>query len=163
MITLGFLRPGTLCPRGFYVCCLLAKSFALFCDPMDWSPPGSSVHGISQQEYWNRLPFPPPGDLPDPGMESMSPALAGGSFTVEPPGKRGCILHRPPATQSSLLPACSTRSQALEPCFQLLDGSPFRCGHGTNSGMRILCCEVSQALHSHAELTGWGRPGPGMP
>ena len=31
--------------------------------------------GFSRQEYWNRLPFPPPGDLPDPGIESASPAL----------------------------------------------------------------------------------------
>ena len=30
--------------------------------------------GFSQQEYWSGLPFPPPGDLPDPGIESMSPA-----------------------------------------------------------------------------------------
>jgi len=54
---------------------------------MDCSPPGSSVCGISQEEYWNGLPFPSPGDFPDPGNEHMSPALAGGFFTTEPPGK----------------------------------------------------------------------------
>ena len=43
--------------------------------------------GFSRQEYWNGLLFPPPGDLPNPGMESASPALAGGFFTTEPPGK----------------------------------------------------------------------------
>ena len=46
--------------------------------------------GFPRQEYWSRLPFPPPGDLPDPGIEpasAMSPALAGRSFTTEPPGK----------------------------------------------------------------------------
>ena len=32
------------------------------------------------------MPFPPPGDLPDPGIEPQSPALAGSFFTVEPPG-----------------------------------------------------------------------------
>jgi len=40
---------------------------------------------FSRQEYWNRLPFPVPGDLPDPGIESMSlvfPALAGRFFTT---------------------------------------------------------------------------------
>jgi len=43
----------------------------LFMHPMDHSPPGSSVHGIFQAriEYWSGLPFPPPGDLPDPGIE----------------------------------------------------------------------------------------------
>ena len=40
---------------------------------------------FSRQEYWNGLPFPPPGDLPSPGIEPlslMSPALAGGFFTT---------------------------------------------------------------------------------
>ena len=40
--------------------------------------------GFSRQEYWSGLPCPPPGDLPDPGIEPtslMSPALAGGFFT----------------------------------------------------------------------------------
>ena len=43
--------------------------------------------GFPRQEYWSGFPFPPPGDLPDPGIEPMSPALAGGFFTTEPPGK----------------------------------------------------------------------------
>jgi len=44
--------------------------------------------GFSRQEYWSELPFPPPGDLSDPGIEPaslMSPALAG-SLTTRPPG-----------------------------------------------------------------------------
>ena len=42
---------------------------------------------FSRQEYWSGLSFPSPEDLPDPGMEPASPALAGGFFTTEPPGK----------------------------------------------------------------------------
>ena len=42
--------------------------------------------GFPRQEYWSRLPFPSPGDLPDPGIESRYPALAGGFFTIEPSG-----------------------------------------------------------------------------
>ena len=45
---------------------------------------------FSRQEYWSGLPFPPPEDLPDPGIKPMSltsPALAGGFFTTVPPGK----------------------------------------------------------------------------
>ena len=42
---------------------------------------------FSRQEYWSRLPFPSPGDLSDPGIEPVSPALAGRFFTTEPPGK----------------------------------------------------------------------------
>ena len=48
--------------------CLLASVMS-DSDPMDWSLPGSSVHGILQQEYWSGLPYPSPGDLPDPGTE----------------------------------------------------------------------------------------------
>ena len=43
--------------------------------------------GFSRQEYWNGEPFPSPGDLPDPGIQPGSPALADGFFTTEPPGK----------------------------------------------------------------------------
>ena len=60
---------------------------------MACSPPGSSVHGIFQAEYWSGLPFPSPGNLPDRGMEPMSPALAGGFFTAEPPGKSVELLE----------------------------------------------------------------------
>ena len=45
---------------------------------------------FSRKEYWSRLPFPPPGDLSDPGIEPgslMPPALAGRLFTLVPPGK----------------------------------------------------------------------------
>ena len=42
--------------------------------------------GYSRQEFWCGLPFPSPGDLPDPGIKPMSPALASGFFTTEPPG-----------------------------------------------------------------------------
>ena len=47
--------------------------------------------GFSRQEYWSGLPFPTPGDLPDPGMEPASPALVGQLFTTEPPGKPLCV------------------------------------------------------------------------
>ena len=43
--------------------------------------------GLSRQEYWSGLPFPSPGDLPNPGIESGSPALQTDSLPAEPPGK----------------------------------------------------------------------------
>ena len=42
---------------------------------MDCSPPGSSVHGILQQEHWSGESFPSPGDRPNPGIKASSPAL----------------------------------------------------------------------------------------
>ena len=47
--------------------------------------------GFPRQEYWSRFPFPPPGDLPDPGIEPVSPILADGFFTTETPGKLPAI------------------------------------------------------------------------
>ena len=44
--------------------------------------------GFSRQEYWRGLVLPSPGDLPDPGIEPVSPALAGGFFITAPP-----VLH----------------------------------------------------------------------
>ena len=43
--------------------------------------------GFSRQEYWSGLPCPPPGDLPDPGIEPVSPALQADLLQSEPPGK----------------------------------------------------------------------------
>ena len=43
--------------------------------------------GFSRQEYWSGLPFPSPGDLPDPGIEPRSPTLRADALTFEPPGK----------------------------------------------------------------------------
>ena len=43
--------------------------------------------GFPRQEYWSVLPFPSPGDPPNPGIKVMSPALAGGFFTTDSPGK----------------------------------------------------------------------------
>ena len=54
---------------------------------MDFSPADSSVHVISKQEYWSELPFPPPRDLPDSGIEPtspVSPTLQVDSLPAEP-------------------------------------------------------------------------------
>ena len=52
--------------------------------------------GFSRQEYWSELPFPPPEDLPDPGIEPSTPASrepACGFFTTVPPGKLDLGLY----------------------------------------------------------------------
>ena len=54
---------------------------------MDCSPPGSSVHGISQVRILEWVAIPSPGDLPDPGIEPWFPALQADSLPSEPPGK----------------------------------------------------------------------------
>ena len=56
-------------------------------DPMDCSLPGFSVHRVLKAEYWSRLPFPSPGDLPNSGIQPGSPALQADSLPTELPGK----------------------------------------------------------------------------
>ena len=70
---------------------LVAQSGLTLCDPMDCSPPGSSVHGILQARILE-LPFPSPGDLPDPGIKPRFPALQVDSLLSEPPAS---ILYLP--------------------------------------------------------------------
>ena len=60
---------------------------------MDYSLPVFLSMGFPRQEYWSGLPCPPLGDLPDPEIEPMSPALAGGVLTTEPIGKSFNVLE----------------------------------------------------------------------
>ena len=60
--------------------CKLLQSCPILCDPMDCSPLGSSVHGILQARILEWVAF--PGDLPDPGIEPMSAAMARRFFTT---------------------------------------------------------------------------------
>ena len=61
-------------PKKYHTCSV-AKLCSILCDPRNYSPPDSSVHGISQARLLEWLPWPSPGDLPDPGIEPWSPAL----------------------------------------------------------------------------------------
>ena len=59
----------------------------LFATPWTVAYEASLSMGFSRQEYWSGLPFPSPGDLPDPGIEPGSPTLEADALTSEPPGK----------------------------------------------------------------------------
>ena len=63
--------------------CLVAQSCLTFWDPMDCSPPESSVHGIFQARILEWIAFPSPGELPDPGIKLRSPALQADSLPFE--------------------------------------------------------------------------------
>ena len=63
---------------------LVSQPYPTLYDPMDCSLPGSSVHGIFEAKFWNRLPFPLVGDLPDSGIK---PGLQADFLTSELPGK----------------------------------------------------------------------------
>ena len=79
--SLGSLMTEMPSPEEAFVslcCCSVGQSCPTLCDPMDCSPPGSwflGPRGFSRQEYQSGLPCLPPGDLPNPGIESRSSAL----------------------------------------------------------------------------------------
>ena len=59
----------------------------LFATPWTVAYQAPPSMGFSRQEYWSGLPFPSPGDLPNPGIEPGSPALQADALPSEPPGK----------------------------------------------------------------------------
>ena len=69
-----------------YMCCMLSH-VQLFVTPWTVAHQAPLSTGFFRQEYSSGLPFPPPGDLPNPGLETVSPSLAGRFFTTVPPGK----------------------------------------------------------------------------
>ena len=121
----GFSREPyhiTTCPHGVFVC------VHDFCSVVSNSLRTHGLQparllcpwGFSRQEYWSGLPCPPPGDLPNPGIELKSPALQVDSLSAELPGKtlafsylRPTLLSRPSSSStpslklSVLSPACS--------------------------------------------------------
>ena len=109
---------------------------------MDCSPSGSSVHGIFRREYRNGLPFPSPGDLPNPGIElasPKSPELAGGFITTASP-----VSEEKTTVPVSLgLPPrlCLTHPQCFKRLYHHLSGSrAIPC-----PGSRAIPCPGSQA------------------
>ena len=80
--------------------------------------------GFSGQDYWSGLPFPSPGDLPDPGIKPSSPALQVDSLPSEPPGKprttvwpnnptRGHIHREKPSSKRHMYPSVQSNTFAI--------------------------------------------------
>ena len=67
--------------------CLCAQSCPALCHPMEYSLPGSYVHGIVQARILEQVPFPTPGDLPNSWFEPGSLTMQADSLPSEPPGK----------------------------------------------------------------------------
>ena len=92
-------------------CCLVAKSLFDSLQP-PWTVARQAPLSVefSRQEYWSGLPCPPPGDLPDSGIEPLSPALTGRFFTAASPGKTwvypGSARSAPHLTQILVLSPC---------------------------------------------------------
>ena len=139
-----------------WVCVLSHFNHVWLCDPMDCSPPGSSVHGILRARILEWVTMPPPGDLPNPGIEPMSlmsPALAGGFFTTsttwEDPGlsQTYCELCECRGTQSN--------EWFIEQIEQLTvwwkpSGLPLFCS--------VACLHPGLGIGTYGILMPWGSP-----
>ena len=79
----------------------VTQSRLTLCDPMDCTCQAPLSVGFPRQEYWSGLPFPSPGDLPNPGIELRSPTLQAVALTSEPPGKPMLSLKKPSNFKSS--------------------------------------------------------------
>ena len=115
---------------------------------MDCSLPASSIMEFSKQEYWSGLPFPFPGDLPDPGIKPGSPVLQVDSLPSEPPGKPN--VH--PDSAATCNPHESKEKVKTRPrvqFFATLWAVPARLFHpwdspGKNSG--VSCHSLLQGI-----------------
>ena len=109
------------------------QSCLTLCHPMDCSPLGSSLHGISRQEYWSGWPGPTPGGLPDPGIKPASPALRADSLPLShwrSPDTISQMRNGGSLSLNSLL--CKNHSP--------LDRSP---GEGNGNPLQYSCLENS--------------------
>ena len=102
-------------PMGIPLLCSVAQSRLTLCSPVDCSPTGSSLcpWRFSRQEYWSGLPCPPPGDLPNPGIDPRAPSLQADSLPSEPPGKPVAI---PRGRKSSVSDVWDPDSSPARPC-----------------------------------------------
>ena len=88
----------------------------LFVTP--WTVAYQGYVGFSRQEYWSALPFPSPGDLPDPGIDPGASALKADALTSEPPGKHSCAspilpIHRSPQLSALATISLPSKSRSL--------------------------------------------------
>ena len=100
--------------KASYCVCVKLNYVPLFVTPWTVAHQAPQSMGFPRQEYWSGLPYPPPGDLPDSGIEIASlvfPVLAGRFFTTAPSGKPTVILQN---TKKINLPAIVLSQVSVE-------------------------------------------------
>ena len=80
--------PVTLQPSRWYVHTQSLSRVWLFVTPRSVACQAAMSMEYSRQKYWSGLPFPSPGNLPDPGIKPRSPALQADALSTEPPGNQ---------------------------------------------------------------------------
>jgi len=90
----GIIQMVSLAPTPCNVKVLAAQSCPTLCDPIDLGHQAPLFMEFSRQEFWNGLPFPSPGDFPDPRIEPVSPLLQADFFPSEAPGSPTFINNK---------------------------------------------------------------------
>ena len=133
------------------MCVLVTQSCPSLFTSMDCSLPGSFVHGILQQEYWSGQPFPSPGDLPDPEIDTRSSALQADPLPSEPPGNPSYKdpLEIMRLEIKNLMVACC---QMFNRLFKKSPNIVFACGHGINTTTMLIssCNVISTSLQNYS-------------
>ena len=131
-----------------------------FATPWTAAPQVLLSMGFPRQEYWSGLPFPSPGDFPNAGIEPTSPALAGGFFTTELPGKPKKKYSLRGVTQHTFIPGMWYSKQDSASAGTRMNLAPVQ------SPSR-LCVQPSWGVGGTAERrrgwcedTGWAWPLP---
>ena len=99
--------------------CLVVQSCPAHCEPMDYSPPGSSVHGIFQAKLLEQVAIPVSQDLPNPGFEPRSPTAQVDSLPSETPRKPRNILVGSLVFLQGIFPTLESNWGLLH-CWQIL-------------------------------------------
>ena len=117
--------------------------------------------GFSRQEYWSGLPFPSPGDLPDPGIKAGSPTLEADALTSEPPGKPQCSWYQ---DLNIALGALRSRNHVLtRSSCSPSSGRWHRQAKEQEWSGNVGSLGQSFQLCSQARKTLWRSPRPGFP
>ena len=134
------------------------------------SPQAPLSMGFSRQEYWSGLPFPPPGDHPNPGTEPtspVSPALQADSLPTKPLGKPLVHLHQEKkrmyiSYQYSKLPSSGHRPSSFSPSWLLWIHQSLRATENRIPSPE-LWSHNNYKMAPHSSVPAWRIPGTGQP
>ena len=141
------------------MCAQSLQSHLTHCNPVDCSHQAPLSMRFSRPGYWSRLPCTPPGDLPDPGMEPVSPALQEDPLPTESPGK-------PPGSHKETQNQNGQKGRSLFPplvralvdwcCLTALPPpvTSSHCGREEKSGRKRICGRLQHTLWATA-LENW--------
>ena len=138
--------------------CVCSVTSGFFATPWTVARQAPLSVGFSRPGYWSGLPFPPPGDLPNPGIKPTSSALARGIFTTEPLRKPSVCVKwinmRYQYTQHSNIQKNSSKLLLFPSCYPTIPFVKAAAKVFTTTGQRFLQAETPKEVE-HSFLSFW--------